>query len=206
MPVKGRFGANKPTAQNDVVVEDKPIVDVIPQDPCDNKRHDINKFGVTYYKISDKSKMYGEDNTQDGCLNPNQLDANFNFLHGDDIKKGQFDREHMLLVLDRFFCDKDMAKYAKTHPSIGPIKISTENILSGTSFNSETGVLTLVFNGEETEIKGFNTIDPEEIFDIITEYLQEKLKGVDGSYVNITPEETKVGIEFFDGGEINIEQ
>ena len=176
MPSKGNFQTNNKTVKpENEEINRSSIISETTQEPCENVQHDINKFGVTYYKISDKSEMYGEDNTQDGCLNPNQIDANFNFLHGDDIKKGEFDANKKILALDRFFCDKDMAKYAKEHPSIGPIKIDTTNLLNGSTFINEKDrrELYISFNGDLIKIPNFD--DYCKSLDAKIEKLQEDI-------------------------------
>lgn len=202
MPIKGGFQSNNSKKTEKKEVNTKPVVSEETENPCDNVPHDINKFGVTYYKINDKSKMYGEDNTQDGCLNPNQMDANFNFLHGDDIKQGRFDPKKQVLVLDRFFCDKDMAKYAKKHPSIGPIIIPTDELFSGTTFSGDT--LYIHFNGSVIEVTGFEggggTVKPEDVIRIVREYL----RGDEGIDIRSNDEEAVIYPIYFDGGEIDI--
>ena len=160
MPISGSFNNKSNTSVKNQ--SEQPKVDK--KDPCSQQEHKINKFGVTYYNLgmNDPSAIYVGDKVQKCGLTPNQVDANFNFLHGDDIKQGKFDKNEKAIVLDRHFDGKDMSKYAKDHPdidaiaAIGPVKISTDKVLEGTKFDDKDGILKINFNGTETNIEGFN--------------------------------------------------
>lgn len=154
MPISGSFNNKSNTSVNNK--PEQPKVDK--KDPCSQQEHKINKFGVTYYNlgINNPSAIYDGDDVQKCGLTPNQVDANFNFLHGDDIKKGQFDKKEKAIVLDRHFEGKDMSEYAQGNSAIGPVKISTDKVLEGTKFDDKYGILKINFNGTETNIEGFN--------------------------------------------------
>ena len=173
MPISGSFNNKSNTSVNNK--PEQPKVDK--KDPCSQQEHKINKFGVTYYNlgIHDKSAIYEGDEVQKCGLTPNQVDANFNFLHGDDIKKGKFDKKEKAIVLDRHFEGKDMSKYAKDHPAIGPVKISTDKVLDGTKFDDESGTLKINFNGTETNIEGFN-IYPDKLSEQLLKLREEVLR------------------------------
>ena len=49
-----------------------------------------------------------------------------------------------------------MSEYAEGNTAIGPVIISTEKVLSGTTFDDKSGILKINFNGTETNIDGFN--------------------------------------------------
>jgi len=194
MPLKGSFNTDsKPTKKETKPVQTQTKSEQ--EDPCVNVKHDINKFGVTYNKINDPSKMYGEDNTQDCCLSPEQMDANFNFLHGDDIKNGKFDPDKEMLVLDRHFAGKDMAKYGKSHPAIGPVKIPTKHILSGTTFDGEEGKLHIKFNGTDTEIPGFNDYC-DDLAEKIHEIQEQIARNTTHAVLSITRDKSNTTIGF----------
>lgn len=173
MPISGSFNNKSNTSVKNQ--PEQPKVDK--KDPCSQQEHKINKFGVTYYNlgIHDKSAIYDGDEVQKCGLTPNQVDANFNFLHGDDIKKGKFDKKEKAIVLDRHFEGKDMSKYAKDHPAIGPVKISTDKVLDGTKFDDESGTLKINFNGTETNIEGFN-IYPDKLSEQLLKLREEVLR------------------------------
>ena len=173
MPISGSFNNKSNTSVKNK--SEQPKVDK--KDPCSQQEHKINKFGVTYYNlgIHDKSAIYDGDEVQKCGLTPNQVDANFNFLHGDDIKKGKFDKKEKAIVLDRHFEGKDMSKYAKDHPAIGPVKISTDKVLDGTKFDDESGTLKINFNGTETNIEGFN-IYPDKLSGQLLKLREEVLR------------------------------
>lgn len=173
MPISGSFNNKNNTSVNNK--PEQPKVDK--KDPCSQQEHKINKFGVTYYNLgmNDPSAIYVGDEVQKCGLTPNQVDANFNFLHGDDIKQGKFDKNEKAIVLDRHFDGRDMSKYAKDHPAIGPVKISTDKVLSGTTFDDKSGILKINFNGTETNIKGFN-IYPDKLSDQLLKLREEVLR------------------------------
>ena len=173
MPISGNFNNKSNTSVKNK--SEQPKVDK--KDPCSQQEHKINKFGVTYYNlgIHDESAIYEGDDVQKCGLTPNQVDANFNFLHGDDIKKGKFDKKEKAIVLDRHFEGKDMSKYAKDHPAIGPVKISTDKVLDGTKFDDESGTLKINFNGTETNIEGFN-IYPDKLSEQLLKLREEVLR------------------------------
>lgn len=173
MPISGSFNGKSNTSVKNK--PEQPKVDK--KDPCSQQEHKINKFGVTYYNlgIHDKSAIYEGDEVQKCGLTPNQVDANFNFLHGDDIKKGKFDKKEKAIVLDRHFEGKDMSKYAKDHPAIGPVKISTDKVLDGTKFDDKSGTLKINFNGTETDIRGFN-IYPNKLSEQLLKLREEVLR------------------------------
>lgn len=173
MPISGSFNNKSNTSVNNK--PEQPKVDK--KDPCSQQEHKINKFGVTYYNlgINNPSAIYDGDDVQKCGLTPNQVDANFNFLHGDDIKKGQFDKKEKAIVLDRHFEGKDMSEYAQGNSAIGPVKISTDKVLEGTKFDDKSGILKINFNGTETNIKGFN-IYPDKLSDQLFKLREEVLR------------------------------
>ena len=172
MPISGSFNKSNTSVKNksEQQKEDK-------KDPCSQQEHKINKFGVTYYNlgINNPSAIYDGDDVQKCGLTPNQVDANFNFLHGDDIKKGQFDKKEKAIVLDRHFEGKDMSEYAQGSSAIGPVKISTDKVLDGTKFDDESGTLKINFNGTETNIEGFN-IYPDKLSGQLLKLRKEVLR------------------------------
>lgn len=52
---------------------------------------------------------------------------------------------------------------------------------------------------------GGGGVDPQQVISIITTYLNERLKGINGISVSVTPLKTTISLDYFDGGEINIE-
>lgn len=129
--------------------------------------------GVTYYKLE---KRYDGDVTKNCGLTGSEIDANFHFLRGRDIKNIELTEEGVLKItlLDGTVLKvdnlKDYISSAVTQSEINPT-------LSGSTYDKENGVLTLVLNGEEYEIGGFFKKDE------IGVYVTRGLKG-NGSECN----------------------
>lgn len=111
--------------------------------------------GITYFMLD--TNIYRGDHTKNCSLTGGEIDKNFNFLRGMDIIGGYFDENNGLHLINLGGED------------IGPITGLTfeEPVLdidfSGTSYDSETGVLNLCVNGETVQLDGFNTCDCEEL-------------------------------------------
>lgn len=112
-----------------------------------------NLSGVTYYKLE---KRYEGDVTKNCGLTGAEIDANFHFLRGRDIKSIELTEEGVLeialldgtvLKVDNF---KDYISSAVTQSEINPT-------LSGSTYDKENGILSLILNDEEYEIGGFLT-------------------------------------------------
>ncbi|MBP5725394.1 MAG: hypothetical protein J6X18_17680, partial [Bacteroidales bacterium] len=89
-----------------------------------------------------------------GCgLTSAEVDANFHFLRGYDIKDAYL--KNGLLTLERVNCDKivvdGLTEYIK---QIAGDAAGESFDLSGTTFDPETGILTIVVNGVPYEVAG----------------------------------------------------
>ena len=111
--------------------------------------------GITYYKLED---IYPGDKTKNCGLTGTEIDANFHFLRGKEIKDIYFNEEGNLeisLLDNSVFVLSDFKEYIENIVS-GETEQST---LSGSTYDNKTGVLTLVLNGVEYNIEGFLTED-----------------------------------------------
>lgn len=110
-------------------------------------------MGVTYYKLE---KRYEGDVTKGCGLTSAQVDENFHFLRGYDIKDAKL-TEDGKLILERVNCDEivvdGFTDYIKS-----VIASSEEGFsLDGTVFNPENGILTIYVNGHPYQVGGFLT-------------------------------------------------
>lgn len=107
-------------------------------------------MGVTYYKLEQR---YEGDVTKGCGLTSAEVDANFHFLRGYDIKDAYL--KNGLLTLERVNCDKivvdGLTEYIK---QIAGDAAGESFDLSGTTFDPETGILTIVVNGVPYEVAG----------------------------------------------------
>lgn len=101
----------------------------------------MENTGITYYK---NLNIYEGDVTKNGTLDGKEVDANFHFLRGNDIKTFKINEENKL-VLERINGETIILEI--------PLTIT----LSGTSFDSETGALTLCINGTELILTGITS-------------------------------------------------
>jgi uncharacterized protein (TIGR02145 family) len=102
-----------------------------------------NFNGIIYYKLDAASKGYPGDITKNCGLRGEEIDGNFNFLRGEDIKSIYFDTDNTL-YLERFDGEVLSAK--------------PNNEEYDFSYNQETGILTIITpNGKEIKIEGLNT-------------------------------------------------
>lgn len=107
-------------------------------------------MGVTYYKLEQR---YEGDVTKGCGLTSAEVDANFHFLRGYDIKDAYF--RDGLLTLERVNCDKivvtGLTDYIK---AVAGEAAGGSFDLDGTKFDPETGILTIVVNGNAYEVSG----------------------------------------------------
>lgn len=115
-------------------------------------------MGVTYYKLEQR---YEGDRTKGCGLTTAEMDENFHFLRGYDIKDAYF--EDGILTLERVNCDKiiveGIPEYIRSIADEKMDGFEPEIDLTGSTYNEVTGVLTIMVNGEPYEISGFLTPD-----------------------------------------------
>ena len=97
--------------------------------------------GITYFKLQSK---YPGDYTKNCSLLANELDNNFYFLRGYDIKDFNFDKESKLITLTRVNGDELT------------INISEESFLPTFEFDQENGTIIITYpDGTIQELDGF---------------------------------------------------
>lgn len=102
----------------------------------------INKKGITYYKLDSNIHGYQGDITKNCGLRGEEIDSNFNFLRGHDIKTVSFD-EDGAMHLTRYNGEILVAKQVET-PDYE------------FSYDAENGILTIIKpNGDEVTLPGF---------------------------------------------------
>lgn len=121
--------------------------------------------GVTYYKLSER--LYGEDKVKNCSLTASEIDWNFNFLRGNDIKDGYFDGDDATIYLVRENDDIVAIPGLKEYLDREYAKLEADIDLDNTEYDPEYGVLTIVVNGVEKQLSGFTI--PSDIT-IKTEY------------------------------------
>ena len=111
--------------------------------------------GVTYYKLEQR---YEGDRTKGCGLTSAEVDANFHFLRGYDIKDATLSDDG-ILTLHRVNCDDIVIDNL---PDV--IQEITDNAIassdkpfdfSGSTYDPNTGILTIKLNGAEFEVPGF---------------------------------------------------
>lgn len=102
----------------------------------------ININGLTYYKLDYNIHGYPGDITKNCGLRGEEIDGNFHFLRGHDVKNISFDVNNNLII-ERYNGDKLIAP-------------KTELPDYDFKYNSESGVLTIITsNGNEINVGGF---------------------------------------------------
>ncbi|MBP5456875.1 MAG: hypothetical protein J6Y37_10265 [Paludibacteraceae bacterium] len=111
--------------------------------------------GVTYYKLEQR---YEGDVTKGCGLTSAEVDANFHFLRGYDIKDVTLSEEGVL-TFHRVNCDDIVITNLPEiieRISIEAFESMDEPLsLSGTTYDPETGELTIILNGSEIVVPGF---------------------------------------------------
>lgn len=102
----------------------------------------VNKKGITYYRLISN---YENDYTKECSLTGAEIDGNFHFLRGYDIKGVLFDKNTNTLSLERV--NGELIK-------LGGFDLELGLNFDGSYFDEETNDLHLVINGSETVIKG----------------------------------------------------
>lgn len=114
-------------------------------------------MGVTYYKLEQR---YEGDVTKGCGLTSAEVDANFHFLRGYDIKNATFS-DSGILTLERVNCEKivieGIPEYVKSIAKETMDGYDEPFNLSGSTFDPETGILTITVNGNPYTIQGFLT-------------------------------------------------
>lgn len=104
-----------------------------------------NTNGLIYYKLDVNKHGYQGDITKNCGLRGEEIDSNFNFLRGQDIKDVYFDENDDLVIVKH---NDEKLKAEK----ISKPELPNYNF----SYNVEDGVLTIIApNGEETVLSGF---------------------------------------------------
>ena len=104
-----------------------------------------NTNGLIYYKLDVNKHGYQGDITKNCGLRGEEIDSNFNFLRGQDIKDVYFDENDNLVIVKH---NDEKLKAEKTSKP----ELPNYNF----SYNVEDGVLTIIApNGEETVLSGF---------------------------------------------------
>ena len=111
-------------------------------------------MGVTYYKLEQR---YEGDKTKGCGLTSAEVDANFHFLRGYDIKDATF--EDGILTLERVNCDKivveGIPEYVKAIAQETMDSYDEPFDVSETEYDPKTGTLHLIVNGNDYPINGF---------------------------------------------------
>lgn len=109
--------------------------------------------GVTYYKLEDR---YEGDVTKGCGLAGTEIDKNFHFLRGYDIKSIEFDEIEGVITLTRVNAGKLVLEGVKEYIE----EIAGHDFeIDGTRYDAETGIFHLVINGKDHKIAGFFTYD-----------------------------------------------
>lgn len=104
-----------------------------------------NTNGLIYYKLDIEKYGYPGDVTKNCGLRGEEIDGNFNFLRGQDIKDIDFDGDNNLIIT------KHNGETLKAEKTPEP-ELPNYNFL----YDAENGVLTIIApNGEETKLNGF---------------------------------------------------
>lgn len=101
----------------------------------------VNKKGITYYRLISN---YENDYTKECSLTGAEIDGNFHFLRGYDIKGVLFDKNTNTLSLERV--NGELIK-------LGGFDLELGLNFDGSYYDEETNDLHLVINGRETVIK-----------------------------------------------------
>ena len=107
--------------------------------------------GVTYFK---RNKIYEGDTRKNCSLTGSEIDNNFYFLRGREITEGLWDDENKCLIFKTLDGNEI---------NITGFTIDYTVSFSGSSYDSETGVLNIKINDNELSLSGFSTCDKEEI-------------------------------------------
>ena len=121
--------------------------------------------GVTYYKLSDP--LYGEDKVKNCSLTASEIDWNFNFLRGNDVKDAFLDGDTANIHIEKENGEQIVITGLKDYLDAEYAKLDVDIDLSGTTYAPETGVMNVVVNGVEVQLTGF-TIPSD--FTVKTEY------------------------------------
>lgn len=114
-----------------------------------------NTKGLIYYKLDANSYGYPGDITKNGGLRGEEIDGNFNFLRGCDIKEVTFDDKGVLSILKY---NGEILKATPIEKPVEPEIIEPELPEYSFSYDSEKGILTIITpKGEEIKIEGFIT-------------------------------------------------
>lgn len=104
-----------------------------------------NINGLTYYKLDSNLHGYPGDITKNSGLRGEEIDANFNFLRGNEIKKVSFDDAGTMTI----------TKY--NGETLRATIVEKEQRNYDFSYDSKKGTLTIITpNGEEIVLEGFN--------------------------------------------------
>ena len=118
-------------------------------------------MGVTYYKLEQR---YEGDKTKGCGLTTAEMDENIHFLRGYDIRDAWL-TDDGILILERVNCDQivvsGIPEFVKSIAEETMEEYDVPFSLSGTSYDSRTGTLTIMVNGEPYEISGFEDTDLE---------------------------------------------
>lgn len=116
-------------------------------------------MGLIYYKLQSK---YSGDVTKNCGVSSAEIDGNFYFLRGYDIEDAYLDVEGDSINLKRVNGEEIVISGLSEY--FQEIVPSCDVDLSGSTYDSETGVLTLVVNGECWELEGFYTPSANTIY------------------------------------------
>jgi hypothetical protein len=105
----------------------------------------VNLSGITYYKLDSLLHGYEGDVTKNCGLRGEEIDGNFNFLRGNDIKEIFFNDEGNLIV--------------KKHNNDEIIAVPSYNGIYDFKFNADDGMLIVTTpNSEEIVLSGFTSV------------------------------------------------
>ena len=108
-------------------------------------------MGVTYYKLEQR---YEGDVTKGCGLSGTEIDANFHFLRGYDVKDVSF--ADGLLTIERVNGEpivvSGLPEYVESLIGDALSGYTPEISLEDSAFDRETGILTIVVNGEPFEM------------------------------------------------------
>jgi len=112
----------------------------------------MSQTGITYYKLE---ALYPGDVTKGCGLTGSEIDKNFHFLRGYDVKNAKIDEEAGTIILERVNCEVIVIEGVKEY--IKKVSYAEGFNLSGSTYDPIKGILHIIVNGEDFPVEGFYT-------------------------------------------------
>lgn len=123
----------------------------------------VPSSGITYYRNTD---IYEGDVTKNCSLTAAEIDGNFHFLRGMDIRSAERGDGNELILYRVNGCED-------------VVDMTQEIDFDGTEYDADNGVLKLVVNGSEYAMSGFTACDCAKLAETVDE-LADRIDGSDG--------------------------